>query len=314
MIERIKKQIIVVTCSKSLQKALQTTKFELTDFDLLLLAYEHAADYETRLNLLNIFAINTDDFEVRKQAELCISFEKDKLFRLMGTEQDCVFEIKIKETENSWEERYLAKTFSGALKKAEYFCKYYKDVFNVNARFKIGKRKVIDETSIQDFEEDCCGEATYNGKSVLLELWHRDLENRLLDGDNNCDDEERDCCDCKNKCFTRRIPKLPQFLKSFDIVCYNDYYGEKEYAVVFVWTTEKFDNDGCAYCIPLKADRICNGSIKSEKAFWDMFLNLHTHIEYPRIEIIQADDLPKDKRKAYEILMRLNEKFNKNIK
>jgi len=313
MKSEIENKILEATCSKSLQTAILKSKFEISDFDLLILTYRHAPDYDTRLNLLHLIKDNSKDSATKERAIKCIAFETEKLRRFIESEENCVFEVKIKETPNTWEERYLAKTFNGALKKVEYFCQYYEcSKMDINSRFGIVKRKVIDEIKLEDFGEDWRGEATYNGKSTLLNVLYEDLKTEILNDGVKCEFDKCDCGNCKQPCFTSKMPKLPQFLKNLDIVCFNDYYGMKQYGVVFVFDINNNDSDDCAYCIPLDKERICNRTIKSKKAFFEKLISgLHEHVEYPRIDVIKATDLPNDVQKAYQTLMRLNERFNK---
>ena len=167
MDKKIQNQILEATCSKSLQNAIQQSKFEVSDFDLLFLAYKHAPDYNTKLDLLSVIESNVEDGAIKEYAAKCIDFEKEKLQRFVDPGENCVFEVKIKETPDSWEERYLAKTFNGVLKKVEYFSEYYECTkMGINSRFEIVKRRVVDETKIEEFDEDWRGEATYNGNSV----------------------------------------------------------------------------------------------------------------------------------------------------
>ena len=317
MKNEIKSKILEMICSKSLQKAIHKSKFEISDYDLLLLVYRHASDYETRLNLITLIETNTTDAFTKEQAKKCVALEKEKLKRFSEPENDCVFEVKIKETPQSHEERYLAKTFNGALKKVKYFCEHYDFTkLNEDSHIEIVKRKVVDETKAEDFDEDWRGEAIYNGKLMLENVLHEDMENGLLDIGSNCNPEHSDtlyyeqkCKTCNNFCFTGKTPNLPRFLKNLDIVCYKDYFGTKQYAITYVFKDDD-GSDDCAYCIPLDKKYICNQSIKSKKAFFKKIFNSHEHIEYPRIDVIKETDLPNDALKAYQALIRLNERFN----
>ena len=315
MEREIQNQIIEATCSKSLQEAIRQIKFEVADFDLLLLAYRHAPDYDTRLSLLSLVENTTKDKTTKERAIKWMAFEKEKLCKFVEPEENCVFEVKIKEAPDSWEERYLARTCSGALKKFDYFCKYYYEVIRMdaNSRFEIIKRRCVDETKFEDFNEDWRAEATYNRNSILINVLYEDLEIELLNGVTKCDSVIQNCHACKNPCLTNKIPRLPQFLKNLDIVCYNNYFGKKQYAVVFVFK-DNDEIDDCAYCIPLDKERICNKVIRSRKAFYEKLFELHEHIEYPRIDIIQAADLPKDALRAYQTLFRLNERYGSDYK
>ncbi|MDR2090906.1 MAG: hypothetical protein LBP62_04550 [Clostridiales bacterium] len=311
MIKKIENEIIKATCSKALQRAIRAAKFRVSDFDLLILAYKHAPDFAARLDLIKLIQENTGDKPTRAQAKRCIGFEKAKYELFRSGEQDCVFEVKIKDEPNALEERYLAKTYDGALKKIRFFCKHYKFVkFNENTRIIIEKRLVSDEKSVKEFGEDHRGEARFKGKVVLDKIDHKKMNEYTLLNKPDC---KRKCTDCNARCFIYKAPELPPFLKNFDVVRYEgDYYGGgNNFSIVLITEdtgNTKDDGDDCAYCIEINPD-ILDREIDTDEKFFEALFNAHEHIEYPRLETVAADVLPEKTKAAYEKIMSLFERF-----
>jgi hypothetical protein len=303
--DEIANQIICATCSKSLRNAIDKIAFKVADFDLLILAYKHAPDYDKRLELLRLIQDNAEDSAVREQAEKCIRYEKDQLSRFVEDEEDCIFEVKIKEKPTDYEESYLAKTYRGALNKVKFFCEEGEFKATENLRFSITKRRVADEKNAKDFSEDWRGSADFKADGILLDVWHNDVQNLcfylygFVCG--------HICMDCEKEPFPHIAPSLPHFLKNEDLVCY-DKNGAKEYLVTYGTYGEgklTDDTDDCAYCIDLDKE-IFDCRIKTKEAFYEKLLfGLHTHIEYPRLEVVSVGDLPADKKEAYERLLQL---------
>ncbi|MCL2670888.1 MAG: hypothetical protein FWF10_02500 [Clostridiales bacterium] len=298
-------RIIEATCSRSLQKAIKKAKFKVSDFDLLILAYRHAPDYDTRIELLRLLAAKTKDAETKMQAKRCIAFEKAKWDRFISDEDDCIFEVKIKDKPDAWEERYIARTFESALRKIRNFCAHYEIVFTEQSRFDIVKRRFTDETCSEDFEEDWRGEASYKGDFVLMQVLHKTLDEREF----LVDCRENSCLDCTQpSCFEYAAPRLPRFLKNTDIVCYRGYDGIMEYGVFFGDMRTDLADD-CAYLVSLCNDSFCGMQIKMKEQFYELLFHLHCHIPFPKLEVIKAAELPETLKNNYRAFRRLYARF-----
>ena len=307
MEKKIEGIIIKATCSKSLQKAIATTKFKMTEIDLLVLTYKHAPTYEKRIELLKLIELNADSVLVRKQANECITFEEQKLKRFIEDEPNCVFDVRIKDEPNSLEECYLAKTYHGALDKIRFFKKRYSFVrFKESSRTKIVKRKVVDDLTEKEFNEDWRGEANYKGRAILTEVSHEECPDTMLH-------KAIKRLDRGIKDFTHKAPKLPRFLKDMDVVCF-DFFGEITYAIIQVFEDASSNDieyeDDCAYCIVI-APKIFDKQINSEEQFYERIVGAHQHIEYPRLTIIQPSDLPAKEREVHGRIIEMFQQFAK---
>jgi len=269
-----------------------------------------------RLELLHFIEENTKDERIKKQAIKCTEYEVAKFNRFILNEDDCVFETTIKETPKHFEERYLAKTYQGALNKIKYFCEKYECSLEKTSWIKITKRKAKDDLSAEEFGTDWCGEAEYNEELELVSVEHDGVSKRML-----CDD----ACRCdedyekpRDKCLSNHDPKLPRFIKNMDLISYigqhHDNYNEIKYAINMGWD----DDDGsevCGsnYCIPLDEELLkIAQSIKTEEDYYNnLLLCRHEHIDYVGIDNVISNNLPAENKKAYKVFMKLYKKFHK---
>ncbi|MCL2695232.1 MAG: hypothetical protein FWE69_02780 [Clostridiales bacterium] len=305
MNEKLAKRIVSETCSATLQNAIEETSFMVSDFDLLILAYKYAPDYNTRLELLRLIAADTEDEKTRAQAERCIAFEKEKWEMFISAEDNCIFEAKIKDGPTSWEERYIARSFEGAIKKIKSFCAYYEVTFDEQSRFDIEKRKFTNETEIKNFEEDWHGAASYKGDFVLVDVMH----DHMSETESLADDCDGKCLDCEQRpCFLNKPPVLPAFLKNMDIVRYKEHDGVTRYGIFFgdMRTDEADDR---AYLVSLRCDAFDDRKFQTQEQFYERLFYLHDHIQFPQLDVIAAAELPDDLRENYNIFKRLYDRF-----
>jgi len=305
--------IIKATCSKSLQLAFKQTKFKITELDLLILAYKHAPTYDKRFEFFNLIYSNTKDIKIQDCVKKCIEFEEEKFNYFIKDELNCIFEVKIKERYDSYEECYLAKTYVGALNKIDYFKKHYSFVrLKDYSCIKIVKRRVVDDLSEDDFDEDYVGEAIFKGKSGLISVSHKEYHNVILN-------KAIKRIYPKIYDFTYKAPKLPVFLKHMDVVWF-EFNGELKYAIVQVFEdsiddkVEAFieEDDDCAYCIVLSGE-ILNMKINNEEQFFNKIVGSHQHIEYPKINILLPIELPDIEKRVYNRVMKLFDKYKRFV-
>jgi len=308
MVKKVEKRIIQATCSNTLQSAIKKANFKFADFDLLILAYRNAPDYNTRLELLRLVESATSDEKTKSQAKRCIGYEKEKWERFVAAEKNCIFEAKIKSEPNAYEERYIAKSFDSINKTIRNFCEHYEVALNDQSRFDITKRKFTDGMTAEDFDEDWRGEASYKGEATLIDVLYEDFRDRtlLMDVD-GC--EEKDCDECEHQpCFINKPPKLPPFLKNLDLVCYEDSDGIKNYSVYF-GDMETDELDECAYLVKIYDKAICSKTLKTKDLFFERIFNLHEHIEFSRLDVIKMADLPNEIKETYRTFKRLYARF-----
>jgi len=302
------KRIIEATCSHSLQKAIKKVKFKVADYDLLILAYRHAPDYDTRLDLLLRLAAKTKDAATKAQAKRCIAFEKATWKRFISDEKDCIFEAKIQDAPDSPVERYITKTFEGALRKVRHFCVYYETALTERSRFTIEKRRLTDEASAEDFEEDWRSEASYRGDFVLIDVQHAALDHAELLGvacDGRCHGTDYACA--QHPCFVSRAPRLPPFPKNLDIVRYA-FDDAAEYGIYY-GDVETDAEDDCAFLLSLYEDSFCGMRIQTKEQYYQRVSALHCHVPFPKLEVIKAEALSMKLQKNYRAFRRLYARF-----
>jgi len=319
---RIQKEILKATCYKSLFGAIEKQEFELSDFDLLIFAYRYAPTHDKLMELLNLIFSNTKDEQTKCQAEKCIAYKKSEFEKFISDENDCVFEVIIKEKPKSVEERLLAKTCQGAYNKMKLFCANFDIVLNESSIVEIIKRKATDELSSKQyaFDEDEQGRIRLNAKFEIEEVDHYsfDDERKWLCPACECYDNEDEKVDAD--CFLHRNPKLPKFVGHLDLITYSDPYfsdyGTIKYAINLEWD----DDDGSEllktdsnYCIELDEETYKSAlSIKTKDDYEKGILfDHHTHIYYVDIDLAYYDKLPQEIKKTYDVFIKLYRQYDK---
>ena len=280
MIKSLYDQVIELIPSNCLKCAIKENQFPLSDITLLSTAYRCAPDYETRLKYLELLR---DQFtgKIKEYADSLITSERNMLKGFYEDYPDAIFELHIKESPNSYDEKYLCASIESALKIIPMFYKEYECTENELSRYKIVKRRVFSGADNELFSEDWLGDAVFLPGNILYSV---DAEEYRLN--DNC---SHDCLECDG-CLDCNAGEYPCFTKNGDAVEFIDLLDlSKHFGVVL-----QNDNDPVneLYIIPLDSERIRYHDF--ENVFY-----AHEHCYAPFVEKISPDQLPEKIRKDY---------------
>ena len=284
MIKSLYDQVIGLIPSGSLKKTIKANKYILSDITLLSIAYQCSPDYETRLKYLELLR---DQFtgKVKQYAENLIISERNMLKCFYEDYPDAVFELHIKESTNSYDEKYLCASVESALKMIPMFYKEYEGVGfaeNELSKYKIVKRRVFSGADEEPFSEDRLGDAVFLPGNILYSVY---VEEYLPMG--SC---SNNCLECDGYCLDCIEVEYPCFTKNGDVVEYIDLLDcSKHFGVVL----QNNDNPAKDLCIiPLGSDIIHYHDF--ENVFY-----VHKHCDAPFVETISPDRLPEKIREDY---------------
>lgn len=283
--------------------------FIIADFDLLILAYKNAPDYNTKLELLQLIEVNTQDEKTKLQATFCIAYEKESFKRFISVEDNCIYEIKVSETPKTCEDSFFVKTFEGIRSAVEIYCAFYK-IDTSKMRIFVTKRKLMDNETFEDNSIGWRGDATYSGNFVLFDVsYDYDETSDYSLPVKNCGNKWN-CEECKSyPCLIQKAPTLPTFFNNFDVVRYIENDGAVRYSVLF-GDMQTDENDDCAYLVRLYDKTLCDKKVKTrEQWFFDIISGFHEHIEFPRLEVIEIKNAPADIQKVYKTYKKLYDRF-----
>ena len=277
-------EIIELLPSADLKAKIRKTNYQFKENELLQIIYTYAPTFDARLTLLGRFAeIASPD--ISALAKVYIEYEQENFNRFVDAPEGFVYELCIKETPDTHEEKYLCSSYRAAL-----ICidRFYEEYASVDAketdktRYKILKRKIFSQND--KFDEDVYGDCVLGQNKTVLEV--SDYKNPA--------DCELDvlCSECKEIC-PRRCDDLsfPCFACNHSIIKYQDYEGKDCFGVNICLE----DCDGTAeafYVIPLDSSTI------REHRFEDNFYD-HQHIELPLATLATPEELDETMRKNY---------------
>ena len=280
MIKSLYDELIELIPSESLKKAIKDNKSILSDITLLSIAYKCAPDYETRLKYLVLLCDQFTD-KMKQYAESLITSERKMLKGFYEDYPDAVFELHIKDSPNSYDEKYLCASIESALKMIPMYYKEYDCTENELSRYKIVKRRVFVGTDAEPFSEDWLGEAVFLPGNILYSV---DAEEYRLD--DNC---SHDCLECEG-CLDCNTGEYPCFTKNGDVVEFIDLLDLSKHFGVVLQNGNDSVNE--LYIIPLDSERIRYHDF--ENVFY-----AHEHCYAPFVEKICPDQLPEKIRKDY---------------
>ena len=281
MIDELQKRIVSLIPSTSLKKQIKLTNHRLSDEDMLSIAYHYATDYDTRIELLQMLEQHFTG-ELRDYTARLIQVQRQMLEAFLTPEDNTVYELHIKYTPDTYDERYLCKSFDAALRIIPLFFKEYDCEENELTRYTIVKRRILSEEA--DFSEDELGELVMLAgiRIYSVNIWSFDHKAEACSGQ---------CFGCNRPCADVHETNFPRFIQHGDAVKILDFSGKESYGIAFM-----LDNSPCSECyyvIPLDSDAV---------RYHD-FTNIHDahqHIPAPLTERIEEQDLPEEMREDYK--------------
>ena len=211
----LQEKVLQVIKSKALLDSVKQSNHKFSELELISIAYYFSDTHEQRLNLLKEISVKCKT-EAKILADKCIKYLEDSLNAFINPQKDAVYEVHIKDDPQSYDERYLCKTYNGALKIIELFHKCYECESEITdiSRFTIYKRLCKDYDTVDEFDEDelgCCE----LGKGFIIksvDFWEYHYS--------NCD---KKCEECTDLCLQNITVQYPKFLNEYDIASYINY-------------------------------------------------------------------------------------------
>lgn len=279
---QLQNEILSCLWSRDLKERIAALQFTFTEKDLLGIAFHFAPNFAERLRLLQLLVEHAP--AVSDYAARCISWQKSSLEALKKAEADEVYELRIKDEPDAYEECYLCRSFQDALELIDSFRKEY-DILEENplARYVISKRKIL--RSADPFREDGMGECDFSAGKVLLSVdcYSEETENGPC---------EHNCLDCKNPCVSTFEPCFPVFLADRIPVRYRIGDGSIQYGIYLdIGHTET--SESC-YIIPLDGSML---ESRHYDQYWEC--HWHEHIPCPYVEAVAVEELSPEYQERY---------------
>ena len=182
--QQLQQQILSCIWSTDLKNYIKEHNYIFTSTELLSIAYHFAPTYAERLRLLQLLADYAPD--VSEFAAQCVSFQNECLERFCQHGENEVYELRIKDDPDAYEERYLCDSYQTALDMIDGFDRKYDFATEKDtAHYVITKRKVLQSTDA--FQEDELQACELGAGKVLIsaEIWRdeNDPKNEIEDVD-----------------------------------------------------------------------------------------------------------------------------------
>lgn len=266
--QQLQQEILSCIWSTGLRNYITEHNYMFSNAELLSITYHFAPTYDERLRLLQLLADYAPD--VSELAAHCICFQNDCLEQFCQHGGNEVYELRIKDDPDAYEERYLCASYQTALDMIDGFYREYdfapeKDT----VRYVITKRKVLQSTDA--FQEDELQACELGAGKVLIsaEIW-------------------RDENDPKSKI---EEVDFPSFIPHLSAVRYKK--GDNRICRGVCLAGDNFPSDSC-YVIPLD-DKM----LKSREQEKHLGYHWHEHIPGPNIEVLPVEDLTDEEKDDY---------------
>lgn len=280
--QELQNLVVRLIKSNSLKVAIQKTNKIFKPIELVKIVFNYAESYDQRLNLLSLIKTNINDVSLKKYIAQLIEVQKEIHKAFIQNKENCVYELHIKESPDSYDERYLCDSYSSAVKMIDLFYEEYDNGENELSKYWIEKRKIF--SSLDKFDEDYIGKCEINYKREIQEIDIDDINSYGNICDVVCSDE------CNILCINNIDIEFPRFAEDLDIVEYSDYDGKKHYGV---YLENMCDVKEEYYVVPL--DCTAMKYYDFERDFYN-----HKHIEAPFVEKVTIDNIPTNLQEIYE--------------
>ena len=275
-LSNLREEILSVIPSESLKRRLKEPDYCPSEQDLLVIAFNYAPDYDTRLRLLEGLEQTTSG-TVREYTARVLEMQRRILADFCKPAKDAVFELHIKDTPDAWDERYLCRTYESAVGCIALFYKEYEGVSGETeaSRYRIVKRRIRSEG--EPFAEDALGEMILLPGQRIYSVDLHDEAYHFRDGDGVTVDPWE--------------ALFPNYIGHGDAVkCIDPPTGKAFYGVAYRFDEAQIDS---CYVLPL-TDRTLN------EADLEHLHDGHEHVLMPLVEQIDASELPEALRENYQ--------------
>ncbi len=282
----MKDKIIELLESPDLKRKIKETNHIFSDVELLRIIYEYSKTFDQMISMMGEFS-EVASAEASALALEYIKYEREKLKQFSESSEEFVYDLCIKETPDSHEERYICKTFDDVLVCIDEFYKEYTDVGAAETketRYTVKKRKIF--SAGDKFAEDTYFVCTIGENKTILEIedWK---------GYNDCNLDNL-CSECHEICYSRCDEIMfPNFAEPYAIIRFSDWDGRSKFGVCLyfegAWYREKLSE---FYVLPLDCSSIV------EERFDDTFSG-HIHVSLPMATLASIHDLDEKMKKNY---------------
>lgn len=290
-------KIISLFSSKDLINCIKTEKFVFGEEELLKFINDYAPDFNKKLEL---FKEATTVFRNKKaiaHAKKLIVYNENAYAEFMRTDENCVYEIKIKCLPDAADEdTLLTKTFEGAVKMIKSWLKCYRDVGEIDN--KLSRYTIIKKTiTLPRYPHDIFnGKVGALGECVLGYRFHiLDLSMFRQNNEMQCK-ANAVCDDCKQPCIANITPSFPHFLKKYDLVAYYDDKLNNPNKIIygiFGLDMEKCDKDSYFIFLDNEYIKLRKIDFTDENGFYRVF-DAHSHPSYAELFKPDISDVPKE--------------------
>lgn len=284
MLDELQSRIVSLIPSTSLKNQIRLINHRLSDADLLSTAYRYAADYDARVELLQMLEQQFTG-DLRDYTSKLIHVQRQMLEVFLKPEDNTVYELHIKDTPDAYDERYLCKSFDAAIRIIPLFFQEYDCEENSLTRYTIVKRRVLPEEA--DFSDDELGE-------LVMLAGMRVYSVNMWSFDHQAEECAGQCLNCNSPCADCHETIFPQFIQHGDAVKFYDLFGKESYGIALA-----FNNLPCSeyYVIPLDSDAVRYHD-------FDNIHDAHQHIPAPLTERIEEAALPEEIRADYKACLK----------
>lgn len=284
MLDELQSRIVSLIPSTSLKNQIRLINHRLSDADLLSTAYRYAADYDARVELLQMLEQQFTG-DLRDYTSKLIHVQRQMLEVFLKPEDNTVYELHIKDTPDAYDERYLCKSFDAAIRIIPLFFQEYDCEENSLTRYTIVKRRVLSEAA--DFSDDELGE-------LVMLAGMRVYSVNMWSFDHQAEECAGQCLNCNSPCADCHETIFPQFIQHGDAVKFYDLFGKESYGIALA-----FNNLPCSeyYVIPLDSDAVRYHD-------FDNIHDAHQHIPAPLTERIEEAALPEEIRADYKACLK----------
>lgn len=284
MLDELQSRIVSLIPSTSLKNQIRLINHRLSDADLLSTAYRYAADYDARVELLQMLEQQFTG-DLRDYTSKLIHVQRQMLEVFLKPEDNTVYELHIRDTPDAYDERYLCKSFDAAIRIIPLFFQEYDCEENSLTRYTIVKRRVLSEEA--DFSDDELGE-------LVMLAGMRVYSVNMWSFDHQAEECAGQCLNCNSPCADCHETIFPQFIQHGDAVKFYDLSGKESYGIALA-----FNNLPCSeyYVIPLDSDAVRYHD-------FDNIHDAHQHIPAPLTERIEEAALPEEIRADYKACLK----------
>lgn len=290
---QLQREIVSCLWSAGLKQCIADRGYTFSGKELLGIAFHFAPSFAERLRLLGLLADHAPS--VADHAARCIDWLEKCLeqFRRVGDHE--LYELRIKDTPDAYEERYLCDTFDTALEMIDQFYAEYDFAPETpQARYVIEKRRILQ--SCQSFREDSMGECVLLAGKVLLSVDAppHETENGACGGH---------CTECPNPCVSDLEIQFPTFIDDRAPVQYRLYDGSLHYGIHLAFSPSETQES--YYIIPLDGEMLKS---RDYDKYWTY--HWHEHILCPDVDTIPASALDANLRENYHAFVAWLDKDN----